>query len=119
MERDAIPDFDKIHDGPGPYQKPCKQLLDGMPVELVADSLLRPILSTLKHYGDETEYDSHPVQQPIPGNSHYWAMSQQVETMRPLLDKLDKRDAWNSLALEFPDTLPDLANYLSTWSGSD
>lgn len=46
-------DFDKIHGVPGPYQKPCKQLLDGMPAELVADNLLRPILSTLKRYGDD------------------------------------------------------------------
>ncbi len=49
-----MPDFDKIHDGPGPYQKPCKQLLDGIPVELVADNLLRSIISTLKYYGDDS-----------------------------------------------------------------
>src|SRR5438067_1119252 len=49
-----MPDFDKIHDGPGPYQKPCRQLVDGMPVEVVADSLLRPIISTLTHFGDDS-----------------------------------------------------------------
>src|ERR1043165_1863937 len=47
-------DYDKIHDGPGPYQRPGKQLLEGMPVEVVAESLLRPIISTLRHFGDDS-----------------------------------------------------------------
>ncbi|HEX9989181.1 MAG TPA: hypothetical protein VGE45_11980 [Chloroflexia bacterium] len=48
-----MPDYDKIHDGPGPYQKPCKELLDGMPTELVSDSLLQPIIKTLKYNGND------------------------------------------------------------------
>jgi hypothetical protein len=47
-------DYDKIHDGPGPYQKPCKQLLAGMPIELVVDSLLRSLITTLRYYDDDS-----------------------------------------------------------------
>ncbi len=81
--------------------------------------LLRHLALTAAGVGDETQYDSYPVQGDIPGNRHYWAMSQQVETMRGLLEEGNERDIWNRLTLEYPDTLPDLANSLATWFGSD
>lgn len=95
-----------------PQRKPGRRLQCGS----CSSCLLRHLALIASGVGDKTEYDSYPVQQSIPRKSHYWAMNQQVETMRPFLDNWD---AWSRLALEYPDTLPDLANYLSRWSGSD
>jgi hypothetical protein len=93
-------------------RKPGRRLQCGR----CSSCLLRHLALMASGIGDQTEYDNYPVQRHIPSNSHYWAMSQQVDTMRPLLIK---EDAWDHLALEYPDTLPDLARELSAWSGSD
>jgi hypothetical protein len=53
-EEKLVADFDKIHSGPGPYQKPAKQLLDGATPDLVAESTSRAIVSTLGYFGDES-----------------------------------------------------------------
>ena len=47
-----MPDYDKIHDGPGPYQTPYRKLRDGMATEEVVDSLLRAIAKSIKYYED-------------------------------------------------------------------
>lgn len=109
-----------------PQRRPGQRLQCGH----CSSCLLRHMGLIVSGIGDYTLYN-HPLLQPTPSRSHYWAMSQQVETLRASLENTGVGNnenryvrasvpaGWDRLALEYADTLPDLANSLAASSGSD